>query len=182
MKTLIFLILSIPLFAAESRIWTDTQGRTLTGTLKSKTPTEAEILLGNGKAVKLPLAKLSPDDRSYVEKTECGPVPEMKVKSSAFKNDPKSDHVSRTVTVSLSNITKPVTVKMLWITSSGVSPSKKKEATGDGDIAFENVWLTSNTYKGWAAVMIDGDGKELARQASMKPFEKHIDEAMAKKP
>ena len=75
MKPLAIIILtaSIALAAEPSRKWTDTKGRSITGTLTAKTETVATVLLPNGKKADLKLETLSEPDQEYVHKADLTP-------------------------------------------------------------------------------------------------------------
>lgn len=54
-------------FAAEtSRVWTNLNGKQIEGTLKGKNATHADVLLNNGKRVKIEIKSLSERDQNYV--------------------------------------------------------------------------------------------------------------------
>ena len=64
---------------AESRTWTNSEGKTLDGEYVRSTDKEVQVKLGNGKTVKLVLGTLSQDDQDFVKKT----VEEEKAKAEA---------------------------------------------------------------------------------------------------
>ena len=76
MKTTLLLLLaalSIASAKQESRQWTDTQGRSIYGTLTAKTDKSATILLANGKKVEIPLEKLDPPANLYIKEADLTP-------------------------------------------------------------------------------------------------------------
>jgi predicted esterase len=53
--------------AAESRTWTSADGKKLIGEAKSITASEVQVILKDGRAVKIPVARLSEDDQAWVK-------------------------------------------------------------------------------------------------------------------
>ncbi len=71
---LIFALIGIASAQEVSRKWTDTQGRSIEGTLVAKTKTIASVKLASGKLAELPLAKLDADSNAYVAAAVLKPV------------------------------------------------------------------------------------------------------------
>ncbi len=75
MKTLNFSLVLVCLAAltvagrAESRTWTSRDGKTLVGEARAVTAQEVQLLLKDGRLVKLPVDKLSAKDQTWVEDT-----------------------------------------------------------------------------------------------------------------
>lgn len=69
MKLQILALMAFSAFSNASempRKWTDTKGRSIEGTLVSKTETAASVQLASGKTVVIPLSSLDEESKSYV--------------------------------------------------------------------------------------------------------------------
>jgi hypothetical protein len=188
MKTILILILFPIAYAAEeSRTWTDTAGRTLQGRLVAKTTESAEVALANGKRVKLSLEKLSPDDKSYVEKANVNPDPSMLVKTAAVKSNAagtKKDERKIIVTITGAD-ERALTIRVVWLGDNGdkgkygVFFEDKREVSGNDNYEFSALYSPAGgskndrNYKGYAVQLLDGE-KVIATQASQKPFERFL--------
>lgn len=185
MKTTLILfaaMLSILGAAVENRTWTSAEGKTLTGKLVGKGPAGAEIMLPSLKRVKIPLSKLSPDDQKYVEETNVLPPPEMLARTVSVKsNEAGTKADARGVTVDVKNTAgKKMRVDLVWIASvgSGVKAGGKESQpiSEDGQLKFSIVFKAGQNYKGFAVALYGEDGTEVSRFATMKPWERFLDE------
>lgn len=184
MKTIIcILAIATTLHAAEeSRTWTSAEGKTLSGKLVGKTDDSAEIMLASLKRVKIPLAKLSSIDQEYVKSANVLPPPEMLCKTVSVKsNEAGSKADARGVEITVTNTAgKSHRVDLIWLVggTSSVNPHLKNSQTlsADGPVNFAITLRNGLNYKGYAAALYDAEGKEIARFATMKPWERFIDE------
>lgn len=185
MKTILsaMLALSLSLHAVEeSRTWTSAEGKTLSGKLVGKTDDSAEIMLASLKRVKIPLAKLSSIDQEYVKSANVLPPPEMLSKTVSVKsNEAGTKFDARGVEVTVKNTAgKTHRVDLIWLVSSatGVGPYLKNSQTlsADGSLNFSITLRNGLNYKGYAVALYDQDDKEISRFATMKPWERFIDE------
>lgn len=190
MKPLIILALcSVAYAAEESRVWTDTAGRTLKARLVAKDALNAEVVLPNGKRVKLPLEKLSADDKDYVDKADVNPDPSMLVKTAAVKSNvagTKKDERKIVVTITGAG-ERTMTIRVVWLGDSGdrgkygIFFEDKRDVPGNGKYEFSAMYSPASgtkndrNYKGYAVQLLDGE-KVIATQASQKPFERFLSE------
>lgn len=195
MKTALAVLFSITLVSAihaqeqKSRTWTATDGRTITGTLRAKTETTAEIILPSGKAATVKLEALSDYDRKHVDDANVAPVATVTAKTvisksslSAGKKDAKA------VEVTVARVSEPIELVVLWIgerTKSDYGVYRKVTRKVDAAMAetFEVVYDPSDShpfnkgYRGYVVGLRDASGKWIAQTASMKAFERFLDDA-----
>lgn len=184
MKIILFTIaLALSIHAAEeTRTWTSPEGKTLSGKLVGKSDDSAEIMLPSLKRVKIPLAKLSSIDQEYVKSANVLPPPEMLCKTVSVKsNEAGTKADARGVEIAVKNTAgKTHRVDLIWLVggTSAVKPHSKNSQTlsADGSLNFAITFRDGYNYKGYAAVLYDEEGKEIARFATMKPWERFIDE------
>lgn len=200
-----FLLLSYIFFlssvsgAEKIREWTDSKGRTLTGTLMGKDGTTAEVLLKNGKRAKLPLKSLSEADQAYVAEADVHPDPEIEVRTSKATGDGgKYDFDIRGIEVTLEHIhERPYKLVIIWLGRSGsktgifvseeadVSENavrKKFGVTYDWKTYADNEF--ARDYSGYAVGLLEeneGGGYWVAKTASMKPYTRFLDQYLAER-
>jgi len=175
-------------FASEtSRTWTDTKGRTLEGQLVAKTEFAAVILNKAGKRIDLKLETLSEPDRAYVEKADVSPAVRMLAKTVAVKrNTSGSQRDSRSVVVELSEVHgREFTARIVWIGDAGdkakygVAKTDTQTTSENGTLTFSHTFGTtvvfSRNYKGYAVELTDKDGAVVARQGSIAPLVRFLD-------
>ncbi|WP_193211996.1 hypothetical protein [Luteolibacter marinus] len=189
--TLPFALLLATLSAAEpSRQWTDTKGRTMTGTLVDKSETHAEVLLKNGKRANIKLADLSQADREYVAAADVMPEPDMEARTVKLdSNEANTKYDARCVEVTLSKMReRPHSLTIHWLGPKGntvaVYASETKEVNDDGTVQFKITYKGSKRgvgpdYKGFVVGLLE-DGETgprwVQKSASQKPFERFLDE------
>lgn len=201
MKFLPLILLSVSIaFAAEPvRTWTDTQGRTLEGTLKGKTETSAEILLKNGNRVTLPLSKLSKDDQEYIEAADVHPDPVLSAVTAAVKsNAANTKRDARAVKVKVEKVHgRAYKVVTIWLGDGGnkgkmgvykvqeFSVSEDTEKLVNTEYVAQSGVANSFNYRGYAIGLLDESGefgpRWVGKNASQKPFERFLDDWLAKK-
>ena len=187
MKPLILLlaIASAALAEEKPRVWTNTEGKTITGTLKAKDAVNAEVMLANTSRVKLPLVKLSKADQDYVAAADVHPDVAMTAKTvSVQSNEKSSQNDKRAVEVTVTNSDgRPYSVVIKWLgpdgSSVGVYKSETKQVSADGAITFNVEYKhdkkSGDDYKGYAvALMLDG--KPVLKRASQTVFERFLPE------
>jgi len=172
------------------RIWTDTSGRTIKARLMAKDEHNAEVMLANGKRVKLPLVKLSPDDKKYVEESDVNPEPEIVVKTAIVKsNEAGTQRDERKIIVTVSDADgRDLRVRVVWIGDDGDKAKygkyfeEIKTVTTSGEYPFTAIYqrngskLNDDNYKGYAVQLLGKDDKIIDVEASQKPYERFLSE------
>lgn len=198
---LLFLLLLLPSVhgAEKSREWTDSQGRTLTGTLVGKDDLHAEVLLKNGKRAKLPLKKLSEEDQAYVADADVHPEPELEVRTSKATGDGgKYNFDIRGIDVTLENShERPYKLVIIWLGRSGSQTGifvaeesdisedvvrKKFGVTYDWKTHADNDY--ARDYSGYVVGLLEeteGGGHWVASAVSMKPYRRFLDQYLAER-
>ena len=171
-------------FAEEtSRTWTNSEGKTVTGILKSKSSTTAEVLLSGGKSATLEIAKLSKADQDYIAAAQVFPQLKMVARTAKAKsNEAGSQMDNRAVEVELSNVSgRNLMITLKWLgpegSTVGVYKTQTKYSSVDGIVSFDVVYRGSGVgsdYKGYA-VVVEYAGQILAKSASQKPFERFLE-------
>lgn len=191
------LALSVAIAAEPVRTWTDTQGRTLEGTLKGKTETSAEILLKNGNRVTLPLSKLSEADQEYVEAADVYPDPILSAATASVKsNAGNTKKDARAVKVKVQRVNgRDYKIVAIWLGDGGnkgkmgvyrieeFSVSEDTEKLVDTEYVAQTSVANSFNYRGYAIGLLDESGefgpRWVAKNASQKPFERFLDDWLA---
>lgn len=166
-----------------SRTWTNAEGKTVTGILKSKSATTVDVLLSGGKPVTLEIAKLSKADQDYIAAAQVFPQLKMVARTAKAKsNEAGSQMDSRAVEVELSNVSgRNLMITLKWLgpegSTVGVYKTQTKYSNVDGIVPFDVVYRgggVGSDYKGYA-VVVEYAGQILAKYASQKPFERFLE-------
>jgi len=172
------------------RTWTDTSGRTVKARLMAKDENNADVMLGNGKRVKLPLIKLSPDDKKYVEESDVNPEPEIVVRTAVVKsNEAGTQRDERKIIVTVSDADgRDLRVRVVWLGDDGDKAKygkyfeESKTITTSGEYPFTAIYqrngskLNDDNYKGYAVQLLGKDDKIINVEASQKPYERFLSE------
>ncbi|MEM1083048.1 MAG: hypothetical protein AAGI48_02920 [Verrucomicrobiota bacterium] len=188
------LLAGLAIGAEESREWTDVKGRKLKGTLVAKDELNAEVLMKNGRKVKIPLKKLSEADQEYVAKADVHPDPEIEVRTSRATGDGgKYDFDIRAIEATIEKThERPYTLVVIWLgkrtSNVGIFLSeefkverdhvkKKFEVTYDWKTYADNDH--AKDYSGYVVGLLDESGgtpRWVTHAVSMKPYVRFLDE------
>ena len=190
--SLSFVLASVSFLRAEQtlRTWTDTSGRTIKARLMAKDEHNADVMLPNGKRVKLPLSKLSPDDKKHVEESDVNPEPQIVVKTAVVKsNEAGTQRDERKIIVSVSDADgRELKIRVVWLGDDGDKAKygkyfeDSKAITASGDYPFSAIYQRNGSkrnddnYKGYAVQLLGKDDKIIDVAASQKPFERFLSE------
>jgi hypothetical protein len=182
------LILATAAIAQDSRTWTSADGRTIEGVLLSKNADGVEVRLRDGRTVNLRLDALSEGCREYVATTAIRGAPRMTARTVALRsNEAGTKHDTRILEVSCSHLgDEELEIVVIWLGDApgsgkyGVWKTEKAVAS-NGLQNFRTVYdgplaRHGSNFRGWVAGLRDAKGKWIVRTASMKPYERFLDE------
>lgn len=181
------LAVSTPGLAQESREWTNTKGKSVTGTMVEKGDGWVKVEI-KSKVHKIKLETLSKEDQEYVRNTRIRKEFACKVKEASRKAS-NIDFNIRTVTLQLEGVADlgEVYCQLVWISSlrTGGGPSIKAvvEAYYDRDGEYSHEAMFSNnakvgeSYRGYAYRFLDERGNKLAESGNPSSFVKYLDKA-----
>ncbi len=189
MRAIAILLAScLPLGAAEeSRTWTDIEGRTLSGRLVAKNADSVRVRLDTGREVRIEMEKLSEECRKYAEGADLSGEATMVVKTAALRSNTKSGKDKRALDITLAQVGKAeLEVVVIWL---GDGPGSGKYGVWktdtfqaeDGTLRAETIYSGSASefganFRGWVVGLKNEEGKWLHKAASMKPYERFLDE------
>lgn len=182
-------LLIAPLTAQQSRTWTDAKGRSIIGTMVGKNASAAEVRMSNGRIVALKRSDLSVACWKYVEETAIQTVPKMTARTVAVRSNEAGTKLDmRALEIECSQLGEGIDyeVVIIWLGDGpgsgkyGVWKTNKQAATAGKEV-FKTVYNGTRydfgtNFRGWVAGLRDSNGKWLARTASIKPYERFLDE------
>lgn len=198
MKTAVLLLaLSASLHAGEaSRTWTRSDGKTLTGALRSKTDTHAGILLATGKRVEVELKSLTLDDRNYVKTATLFPDPTLAVHAVMAQNRDaeKGEPEIRELTVKVDRLhDRQHEVVVLWLGDGGdkrdygIFRAEQRDVPKDGALTFQcsfrpgrSIASLGRNYRGYVVALRGKIENQVTpwyiTEASQKPYLRFLSE------
>lgn len=191
LSILLVVLTSISLPAEEkSRVWTSSDGRTLTGVLKEKGDGWVKIEIKR-KIHQIKLEKLSKKDREYIKNLVIYKPLEVKVRLESYK-DSGLDKNIKTVILELTNVPKETEYYCLlvWISAlktsgtigikSVVESFLNSDCVEKYEAGFYNNRKVGEAYRGYALRLYDPEGKIVAERVSSNAYTKYLDQAPAR--
>ena len=193
--TVLFLFVAISAMGQDVRTWRDVDGREIIGKMIAKSGTEVTVLV-DGKNFTIPLERLSDGCRGYVRETIVQTPVSLRVETVSQRAD-TNDHLhtsgegadSKTIKVHVSRVKgRVLNVECVWIGNHlsnkryGIYQRKTRTVSSDTAVRFSATFAKDyevdydDDYKAYAIRVTDANGNEVGRMASMKSFERFLDE------
>jgi len=196
----LLLLLVSPAFAQNSRTWKDVDGREIFGAMVEKSDKSVTVRV-DSKDFQIPLERLSQECRDYVKNNVVATPVILRVDTLSQKADTNDVyHTSgdgadeKTIRVHVSRLDKRLlNVEVVWVGNHrsnkryGIFRVDRKPFRNDGSVDFTAVFGkeynvdNDDDYKAYAVRVLDEKGNELARTATMKSYERFLDEAAERK-
>jgi hypothetical protein len=194
------LLLVSSAYAQNSRTWKDVDGREIFGAMVDKSDKAVTVRV-DSKDFQIPLERLSQECRDYVENNIVTTPVILRVDTLSQRADTNDIyHTSgdgadeKTIRVDVSRVNKRLLeVEVVWIGNHrsnkryGIFRVDRKPIRHDGSVDFTAVFGkeydvdNDDDYKAYAVRVLDEKGNELARTATMKSYERFLDEAAERK-
>lgn len=192
------LVLAGSVCAQETRTWKDVDGREIFGAMVGKSDKAVTVRV-DGKNFEIPLERLSDGCRVYVQNHVVATPVILRVETLSQRADTNDVyHTSgdgadaKTIRVHVSRVDKRLLdVEVVWIGNHrsnkryGIFRIDRKAIRHDGSVDFTAVFAkeyhvdNDDDYKAYAVRVLDEKGNEVGRMASMKSYERFLDEADA---
>ncbi len=195
-----FWLLVSSLCAQEMRTWKDVDGREIMGVMVEKSDTAVTVRV-DGKNFEIPLERLSNGCRDYVANNVVVTPVILRVATLSQTADTNDVYHTRgkgadekSIRVHVSRVNKrPLEVEVVWIGNHrsnkryGIYRIDRKPIRHDGSVDFTAVFgkeynvANDDDYKAYAVRVLDEKGNEVGRTATMKSYERFLDEVDERK-
>lgn len=180
----------------DMRTWKDVDGREIIGVMIKKSDSAVTVRV-DGTNFEIPLERLSNECRDYVDNNIVVTPVILRVATLSQSADTNDAYHTRgdgadqkTIRVHVSRVNKrPLEVEVVWIGNHmsnkryGIYRIDRKSIRHDGSLDFTAVFAkeyhldNDDDYKAYAVRVLDEKGNEVGRTATMKSYERFLDEA-----